>query len=302
MLSEEARVRLLAAPREMTDAVIDSDAFNEVDDQFAIALALRSPDRIRLRALYAAPFHNENSSGPEDGMLKSYEEIRRLLALCGEEKPVFHGSRGYLPDEKTPVASEAASDLVCRAKQYSAGNPLYVVAIGAITNVASALLTDPSIADRIVVVWLGGHSLGWPDIREFNLRQDVAAARAVFFSGAPLVLVPCLGVASAFTTTGPELDRWLTGRGALPDYLAQTVRNAAEKYAPDRVWSRVLWDVTAVAWLLDRDGRYLLSRLIPTPIPEYGLHWGSDPTGPLCRYVYHVHRDALMGELFSRIV
>ena len=71
--------------------------------------------------------------------------------------------------------------------------PLYVVAIGAITNVASALLMKPEIAEKIVLVWLGGHAWTWPDTREFNLIQDVAAARVVFGCGVPLVQLSCMG-------------------------------------------------------------------------------------------------------------
>ena len=51
--------------------VIDSDAFNEIDDQFAIAYALNSPQFFEVKALLAAPFFNEKSASPGDGMEKS---------------------------------------------------------------------------------------------------------------------------------------------------------------------------------------------------------------------------------------
>ena len=95
-------------------------------------------------------------------------------------------------------------DLVARGLGSPDDDPLYVVAIGAITNVASALLTEPALAGKIVVVWLGGHALTWPDTREFNLRQDVPAARVVLDCGVPLVLVPCMGVTSHLQTSVPE--------------------------------------------------------------------------------------------------
>ena len=81
---------------------------------------------------------------------------------------------------------------------------LYVIAIGAITNVSSALIMNPAIRDRIVLIWLGGHALNWPNNKEFNLYQDVAGARIVFGCCVPLVQLPCMGVVSAFTTSGPE--------------------------------------------------------------------------------------------------
>ena len=301
MLTPEQRLKNLECPRKKADVVLDSDAYNEIDDQFAISYALKAQDKLDVKALYAAPFFNERSSGPADGMERSYGEILKLLRLSGFEKPVFRGSARYLPDETTAVQSDAAADLCRRAMGYTPEKPLYVVAIGAITNVASALLNEPRIADRIVVVWLGGNSLEWHTNREFNGMQDIAAARVVFASGAPLVMLPCQGVVSAFTTTGPELTHWLKGRNPLCDYLVQNTVNAAEAYAKGRVWSRVIWDVTAVGWLLNDGGRLMSDRLIPTPIPEYDHHYAMDFTRPLCRYVYQIHRDALFADLFDRL-
>lgn len=301
MLTMQQRLKMLECPKGKVDIVLDTDAYNEIDDQFAISYALKAKEKINLLALYAAPFFNARSNGPADGMERSYQEILKLLELSGEQIPVFRGSAEYLPDEKTPVHSDAAVHMAKLAQNYSSENPLYVVAIGAITNVASALLLSPEIADRIVVVWLGGHSLEWHNNNEFNIRQDVAAARVVFASGAPLVILPCMGVVSSFTTTGPELDYWLRGKNALCDYLVKNTVDEANTYASGRVWSRVIWDVTTIGWLLNEDGKFMTEKMIPTPIPEYDHHYAQNPQNPLCKYVYHINRDALMGDLFKRI-
>lgn len=71
--------------------MIDTDAYNEIDDQFAISYALCASDRVRLLALCAAPFKNERSTGPADGMEKSYQEILRLLKLAEKNVPVYRG-------------------------------------------------------------------------------------------------------------------------------------------------------------------------------------------------------------------
>ncbi len=303
MLTMQQRLSMLEIPHGVIDVVIDSDTYNEIDDQFAISYALLSPERCRVQAVYAAPFLNHRSTSPADGMERSYQEIQRLLSLLHrEDVPSFRGAPGYLPDEDTPVISDAARDLSQRAMDYSPERPLYVVALGAITNVASALLLNPEIANRMVVAFLGGHALDWPQNREFNLSQDVAAGRIIYHSGVPLIMLPCLGVVSTFTTTGPELDYWLRGRNPLCDFLVKNTVDEVKSYAEGKVWSRVLWDVTAVAWLLNDEHRFLHSRLIPTPVPEYDHHWGSAPLNPLCRYVYHVNRDALLGDLFAKLV
>lgn len=301
MLTLEERLSMLEPPKSPFDLVIDTDAYNEIDDQFAIAYALKSADRLNLLALCAAPFTNERSAGPADGMEKSYQEILRLLALAGKNVPVYRGSERYLNDETVPVRSDAAKMLARLAMEHDSSRPLYVVAIGAITNVASALLLKPEIADRMTVVWLGGNGLQWPHNREFNSSQDVAAARVVFGSGVPLVILPCMGVVSHFTTTGPELEYWLRGKNSLCDYLVQSVEDAANCYAAGKVWSRVIWDVTAVGWLVNRDGKFMADQLIPTPIPQYDHHYSQDPSRPLCRYVYAIHRDALFDDLFERL-
>ena len=300
MLTASQRIQMLTCPQGPVHMVLDTDTYNEIDDQFAIAYALAA-EKLQVEALYAAPFFNDNSTGPADGMEKSYQEILKLLGLMGLERPVLRGSETYLPDEKTPVDSPAAADLCRRAMEYTPEQPLYVVAIGAITNVASALLMQPEIADRIVIVWLGGNALHWPDNLEFNCMQDVAAARVVYNSGAPLVILPCMGVVSAFTTTEPELRHWLDGKNPLCDYLVEHTVEAANQYAAGKVWSRAIWDVTAVGWLLNDENRLMLDSLIPTPIPEVDHRYATDPRRPLCRYVYHIDRDALFGDLFSRL-
>ena len=301
MLTMEQRLKNLEIPTGPVDMVLDTDAYNEIDDQFAISYALHATEKLNVLALYAAPFFNNRSNSPADGMERSYQEILKLLRLSKLECPVYRGSDRYLPDEQTPVASDAAKHLTELAMRYSPEKPLYVVAIGAITNVASALLMKPEIADNIVVVWLGGNALEWHDNIEFNIRQDVASARVVFASGAPLVMLPCLGVVSAFTSTEPELTYWLKGKNELCDYLVQHTVEAANEYAKGSVWSRVIWDVTTVGWLLNDGRRFMLDKLIPTPIPEYDHHYAQDPRRPLCRYVYHINRDALMGDLFAHI-
>ncbi|MBC7239959.1 MAG: nucleoside hydrolase, partial [Chloroflexi bacterium] len=150
-LDEKERLALLEPPTEgPIPIVLDTDTYNEIDDQFALVYALLSP-KIRLEAVYAAPFFNNRSSSPADGMEKSYEEILRILERLDTpaEGLVFRGSPRYLPSRDEPVVSPAAKDLIAKARAPREG-PLYVLAIGAITNVASALLLAPDIITRIV--------------------------------------------------------------------------------------------------------------------------------------------------------
>jgi inosine-uridine nucleoside N-ribohydrolase len=298
----EGLLRRLRKPAGPVDVVLDTDAYNEIDDQFALSFMVKSPEKFNVKGLHAAPFYNGNSSGPADGMEKSYNEILKLLSLMKRDDLAAitrKGSGKYLPSETEPVDSPAAKALVGLAMEYTPDKPLYVIAIGAITNVASSLLIQPEIKDRLVVVWLGGHSRDWPDTREFNMAQDVAAARVVFGSGAAVVQLPCMGVVSSFTASGPELEHWLRGKNALCDYLVEYTTKSALKDGGLPNWTRVIWDVTAVAWLLDGD--YMQDRLEHIPIPQYDHHYSFDPNRHFYRYVYHIHRDRLFRALFEAL-
>lgn len=295
-------VRRLEKPTGRVDTVLDTDTFNEIDDQYALSYLIRSDEKLDVKAIYAAPFANGKAATPKEGMEKSYGEIHHILELNGREdlKAItFRGSEQYLPDENTPVFSPAAADLADRAMSYSPEHPLYVIAIGAITNVASAIRMNPDIIDRIVVIWLGGNAHDWPDNREFNLRQDIAGARVLFGCGTALVQLPCMGVVSAFTTTGPELEAHLRGKNKLCDYLVDLTVREAGGAGSLPTWSRSIWDVTAVGWLLDGD--FESDRLVPAPIPEYDWHYAFDGTNHLMKYVYEIRRDRLYADLFRKL-
>lgn len=293
----------LSVPSGKIDVVLDTDAFNEVDDQFAIAYMLKSKEKLNVEAIYAAPFFNENSVSPEDGMVKSYDEIMRILSLMKQEdmkKSVFHGSADYLSDEQTPVISDAANDIVKRAKNHSPENPLYVVGIGVLTDIASAVLLAPEIVENIVIVWLGGSDIHFGSNLEFNAKQDVAAARVVFGCGAPFVQLPCQGVVSSFTVSAPELETWLSGKNELCDFLVGRVFES-QKNASCKTWTRVIWDVTAIAWLLNDNDRFMYSDIIKAPIPEYDNTYSLSTHKHFINYVKFINRDALFEDLFDKL-
>ena len=299
----ENLLKRLERPTKKIDAVIDTDAYNEIDDQFAICYMLKSVDKINTVAIYAAPFSNERADTPKEGVEKSYDEILKLLDLMDMQnmkENVYMGSQTYLPDEKTPVISDAAKHLVSLAQNYSADNPLYVVAIGAITNIASAILINPEIINNIVVIWLGGHSLTWGNSNEFNMMQDVAGARILFGCKVPLVMYPCNGVVSEFRLSEPELTYWLKGKNKVCDYLVENTITEANTYAKGKPWSRVIWDVTAVSWLTG--DKFSEERIVHSPIPEYDHRYAFSEDRHFIKYVYSINRDALVEDLFDKLI
>ncbi len=299
-LSDDLRQARLEWPRSVVRMVLDTDTYNEVDDQFALCHALLSPDRLRVEAVYAAPFHNSRSSGPADGMEKSYDEILRLLALLGvaDNDLVFRGSREYITDAAAPPRSDAVADLIARATASPADDPLYVVAIGAITNVAAAILLEPAIVEKIVVVWLGGSDIHQPSAREFNLGQDLIASQTIFDCGVPFVHIPCRNVTSHLHTTIAELEHYLRGAGRLCDYLVDIVRGyvgEADAYA----WSKIIWDISATAYLIDAS--WVPTRPMPSPVLTDDFTWATNRDRHTIHAATHVKRDPIFRDVFSKL-
>jgi purine nucleosidase len=297
-VSENQRIEMLKHPTNRpVRMVLDTDTYNEIDDQFALVYALISPE-LDVKAVYAAPFKNNRSSGPKDGMERSYEEILRILGKLGRssEDFAFRGSTSYLTDLRNPERSPAAMDLIERAKKSSPEDPLYVAAVGAITNISNAILIDPSIIKNIVVVWLGGNGHHWPHQREFNFRQDLNASRIIFDSGVPFVQLPCTPVVTHFATTVPEMERYIGGKGEIGDYLLKIFK----EYRKDHFgWSKVLWDMTAIAWIIN--DKWLPSDLVHSPIVTDNYTFSFDRSRHLIRSVNFVHRDPIFRDFFAKL-
>jgi inosine-uridine nucleoside N-ribohydrolase len=301
-LSDDDRKKLLEPPTGRARVVMDTDTFNEIDDQFAIVQMMLSLEKLDVEAIYAAPFLNKRADSPGHGMELSYEEIFRILDRIGQKRDgfVFRGVTEYVGFEKQPREAPAVHHMIERARAGSPDNPLYIIAIGAISNVASALLLAPDIIDRTVVVWLGGNALDWPRSfkknAEFNLKQDIGGAQVLFDCGVPVVLVPAMGVTSHLHSTVPEIERHIEPKGAIGAFLAMRFK----EYSDDHVgWSKPIWDMAAVAWLLDPE--WTPSYLIPTPILTDDITWQSDPTRHTMRYVRHVDRDAILKDFIRKL-
>lgn len=298
LLSPEKLLQRLSHPKRAVRMVLDTDTYNEIDDQFAVVYAMKSPQQVKVEAFYAAPFHNKLSDGPKDGMEKSYRELLKIQALLPEmaSVPIYRGSESYMGGPNVPVDSAAARDLVERAMASPDDDPLYVVAIGAITNVASAIALEPRIIEKIVVVWLGGHALHWPTAREFNLHQDVHAVRTVLNSGVPLVLIPCLGVSSHLLTTLSEVRDYVAGKGSIGDYLHQTFEECSNDHFG---YSRVIWDISAIAYLIEP--AWLPNTLVHSPLLSDDCRWSVDTSRHFIRYVHYIQRDRVFKDLFGKL-
>ena len=299
-IDNQLRLQRLKQPVGVVDAILDTDTYNEIDDQFALAYSLMCNERINLTAVCAAPFTNNRSTGPDDGMEKSYQEILTLLERMNikHSNYVFRGSKSYLPDRNTPVESESATEIIRQAMAArETGKPLYVMAIGAITNVASAILIEPAIIESIVVVWLGAQPFYWEHNNEFNLNQDVPAAQVVLDSGVPFVLIPCHNVAQHIKTSVPEMERYVKGRGEIGNFLFGRFCDYSDNHVG---WTKEIWDLAAPAYL--KLPECLPSQIVPSPVMNDDKSWDiSDKTRHPIRVITDIRRDGIFRDLFAKL-
>jgi len=297
-LTDEFRLERLKPAEGKIRAVIDTDTYNEIDDQFAVVYALLSPENMDVEAIYAAPYLNNRSTSPGDGMEKSYEEIIRLLEKMGRAIPdnfVYRGSDRFMADKKNPIDSPAARDLIRRAK--GSEEPLYVLTLGAPTNVASAILMAPEIAEKIIVVWLGGKGLNWRTASEFNLMQDPKSSQVLFDSGVPLVQIPTEPVTSHLLTTVQEVEHYLAGQGDIGDYLVEIFKayNTGDTFG----WSKIIWDISAVAYVINP--RWFSTEIRSSPILTDQLTYSVDHSRHMFRTATYLRRDGIFADMFRKI-
>ena len=300
-LTPELRTQRLALPKGKIRAVIDSDAATEIDDHFAISYAIASPDKIDLQAVIAAPFFKATVSSPEEGMTKSFEAIKMLFKLMGKESEgvVFKGAPRFMPDRNTPVDTAGARRIIELARKAKADNEvLYIIAIAALTNVASAILMAPDIIDCCTVVWLGGNAIEWyGGNNEYNLRGDLCASQVLFDSGIPLVQFPCQMVTDHLITTEPELRARCLECGDIGHHLYNHSASEMKRWGND---SRVIWDIITVAYFCIPEAFDSIIR--STPVLCDDKSWDIKDTGrPDMRYIYCVRRDPVFRDMYERL-
>lgn len=230
------------------NVILDTDIFNECDDQFALAYLLKSKDKFNVEAITIAPFHHDNDISIEEGTEKSYNEVIKICNWLNFEthNKVFRGATDYFKD-----FNQEENDAVNKIIEIANKNDkTYILAIGAITNVALAIQKDSKIIDKIEVIWLGGNSFLSNDNKEFNFRQDIAAVRTVFESKVKLTIMPCKNVASNLSTSIYELEHFLKGKSELCDYLCQRFYNDGIHGIQER---RILWDISVIAYLINKN-------------------------------------------------
>lgn len=226
--------------------ILDTDINNEADDQFALSYLLKSKDRIILDAVTIAPYSHENNVSIEEGTNLSYNVAKEVFRLCNENSDdiIYKGSIGYISNGYNEE-NQAVNKIIEIVKK---NKETYILAIGAITNIALAIKKAPEILEKIKIIWLGGHSLLAQNNREYNFKQDIQAVREVFYSGADLTVIPCQNVASNLVTTIFELQHYFDISKGLGKFLYDRFYNDGIHGITQR---RVIWDISVIAYIVN---------------------------------------------------
>lgn len=238
-IPEEKKVRV----------IVNTDAKNEVDDQFAIVHALLS-ESFDLRGIIPAHFGEEKSARSQKD---SYDETMRVLDkmnMVGHVR-VENGASHALLNETEPVDSLGAR-LIIEEAMKDDERPLYIAFLGPLTDMASALLLEPAIANKnITVIWIGGRDWpagGW----EYNLKNDVHGANVVFKSNVQLWQVP-RNVYRMMPVTNAELWTRVRPYGEIGKYLAENVVEFNNEWTSRPREHRILGDSPAIGIIIFND-------------------------------------------------
>ena len=243
---------------------------------------------------------------PPEGMESSYHEILRVFEKIGADPGnlVKRGSPTYLEAPDQPIPSDAVDLIIERAKAND-DRPLYIVAIGCVTNIASALLLAPEIRDNIVVVWTSAFPshCRQSNAPSLNLVQDPIASQLIFDSGVAHVYLPGYHIGAQLSLSLPEVETFVRGRGAIGDYLHHLYVNNPlyeQRGIADISWRTwVIWDVINVAWLLNPE--WVPSDLVPSPILGDDFYWRYAENRHLMREAYGINRDKIFRDLYMKL-
>lgn len=254
------RLRFTVPEKKRKRVIVHTDICNEADDPFAIIHHLLTPSE-EVEGIIAG--HNEWVTGvfypmaakqrgltPEEymkviaqgkdgaqpmltprcqSMEKSYQEGLKILKLAEmEDVPMLQGSAIELHSEKPEDLPESeGADFIIRQAKKDDDRVLYVALLGCLTDLAIAYLKEPSIADKVIAVWIGGGK--YPEGGdEFNLKQDIMAARILFDSPMEIWQVPA-NVYATMEFSLSELVEKISPCGEIGAYLCDEMLMFNEK-------------------------------------------------------------------------
>lgn len=231
--------------------VLSTDVGNEIDDQWTIIYTLLSPRLEVLGVMSAqAPTISPPAGRTSYRILRDVVENRLGMSV---HPPLIEGGSLPLENARTPRQSPAVNFIVETSKRFTKENRLTVLMIGAGTDVASAILTDPSIVDRISVVQMGFNNQRGGN--EFNIANDVRAVQAILDSGVPLVIGPGEVCRASLSLSLDQAREMTAERGPVGAWLWEEFQGWYYRYVKplrkddlSKPW--IIWDNITLAYVL----------------------------------------------------
>lgn len=232
---------IFSSSQEKRKVIIDADTGNEVDDLYAIVRGVLEPswDVLALNGTQWQVSHWAVENSMEEShrlnmMLLAYLDIKNIKLCRGSAERLFDWGN-------KERHSEAAYEIIKQAHLLPNGEKLSVITLGALTNVASAVLIDPEIEEKIVVYWLGS-SFDFDKKKskriDFNAVMDVQATDMMLSSNVEMHIIP-VNIAAKIKYSFEETEQQIGGKHRVCDFLINRWENHMD---PGR-YERTLWDL-----------------------------------------------------------
>jgi inosine-uridine nucleoside N-ribohydrolase len=279
--------------------ITDTDAKNEGDDQFAIVHALLSP-KFENVGFIAAHY---GIGRDVDSMERSYQELKQLFSAMDfpSDGMLFRGATHPMGSKTVPVESEGARMIIEEALKDDP-RPLYVLFLGPLTDLASAYLMEPRVANRLTAIWIGGGKYPSGSI-EFNLGNDIHAANVVLSSSIQVWQVP-KNVYEMIPVSFSELQHKVLPCGKIGQYLFEQLNAHAQEDIPRKSGFRsgeswVLGDSPAVGLVLYEE-RYDYD-WVPAPIIGSDMQYIHTGQNRPIRVYNRIDSRLILEDLFSKL-
>lgn len=285
--------------------IVCTDCKNEADDQFALAHHLMTP-KLTVKGIVGGHFNLLPLQYGEGRTAQaSVDEIYKILGLMElqGEYPVFKGAELPMEDEQTERDSEGARFIIEEAMKEDP-HPLFVACQGAITDLASAILMKPEIADRLTAIWIGGGEYPRGG-EEFNLKQDIAAANVVMKSRMPLWQVP-INIYKKLAVSLAEIQWKVRPCGAIGNYLFERMTEVNDCCAKIPGWPHgEIWglgDSAAVGLLLMEEQRTDAYEEIQAPSISYeDMTYSFENENRMIRVYKEANERLTLEDFFSKL-
>ena len=277
------------------NVILDTDIYNECDDQFALSYLIKSQDKFNIEAITVAPYsHKTKNVSVKEGQELSYNEILKICKWLNFDttNKVFKGSMDYIQNrytENNPAVNKIIEIALKNRKTY-------ILAIGAITNVALAIKKEPKIINKIEIIWLGGNELGYKDNLEYNFRQDIQAVREVFESKVKLTILPCKNVVSDLQIDINTLKNNLENKSELCNYLIKRFYNDGYHGVQEK---RVIWDIAVIAYMINKN--WFETKEISCPNIREDSSYELNDNRHTINFTTKLDRDKIYNDLFKKL-